>query len=289
MLKNIKNYSVVALATLVIVGCGGGSSSSSGLSKLENNGKAATIQGLRSLGDSANTDNLSNTKIRSSADSFSSSQDGDDGNICQSGNMDFNTGNNQQTISFNANNCNDGYSTINGSARMEVYAGEKGGFAEVLTDLTVKDEYFSLFAKKGSNLKLNIDGSNIRLSASFQTNINGEEFSASNLSIVATESENGATFYISSGEMIMGEYYFQVDLSHGASTTPIIVSEDGFVSGTIKLLDGAGRKVEIAVVSTDELAMKIDENGDGTFSDNEILIENIEDALDFINDEITEG
>ncbi len=179
---------------------------------------------------------------------------------------------------------------FNGSARVEMYAdGESGGFVEVLTDLTVKDEYFSLFAKKGSNLKINIDGSNMRLAASFETDINGEAFSASNLSIVATESENGATFYIGSGEMVMGEYYFQVDPSHDASTTPIKMGEDGFISGTIKLLDGAGHKMEIAVVSKDELAMKIDENGDGTFSDNEILIENIVDALDFIDNEATEG
>lgn len=289
MLQSIKKYSVVVLAAFTIIGCGGGSESTA-LGQLENNGKAVTIKSLQSLGETTNSENLSNTKLRNSVDSLSSAQsEGDSDGICQSGTMDFSTENNQQTVSFNANNCNDGYATINGSVRMEAYEdGEAGGLIEVLTDLTIQDEYFSLFAKKGSNLKINIDGQNMRFSASFETEINGETFSASHLSIVGTENDDSASFYIGSGEMILGEYYFQVDPSYDNSRTPITVGENGFVSGVIKLLDGAGHKIEFAVVSKDEIALKVDENGDGAFSANEILVENIQDALDFVENEAIE-
>jgi hypothetical protein len=283
MLKMTK-YSVVALATLII-GCGSGSSNKGAVNKLQNNGKPATIQGLRALGDEIDTKNLSNTKIRSSASNFENRQNNPENeSICQSGTMDFTTSNNQQVISFNFNakNCNDGYSTINGSARMEAYGNDGGGFVKIIKDLTISDEYFSLFAKKGSFVKININANSLKLTAGFKSTINGEEFSASNLSVLASGNENGGSFSITSGQMIIGDYYFEVDTS--SKSTPIVTGKDGFVSGTIKLLDGAGHKVEIAVVSAYELAFKIDENGDGTFSKNEILTENIKDAFDLIEE-----
>jgi hypothetical protein len=165
---------------------------------------------------------------------------------------------------------------------MEAYGNDGGGFVKIIKDLTISDEYFSLFAKKGRFVKININANSLKLTAGIKSTINGEEFSASNLSVLASGNENGGSFSITSGQMIIGDYYFEVDTS--SKSTPIVTGKDGFVSGTIKLLDGAGHKVEIAVVSAYELAFKIDENGDGTFSKNEILTENIKDAFDLIEE-----
>ncbi len=283
MIDKFKKYSVIALASLVLFGCGANDSKNADVITVVNNGKAATISGLRSFGgESATTENLSTSKIRNSADSFSTDSESESSDqICQSGEMNFNTAQNQQMVSFDAKNCNDGYSTINGAASIQMYENDKGMFAEVLRDLTIRDEYFSLFAKKGSFVKFNIDNSNMTFTASFDVSVNNEVLKASNLKVVATEDQNSSSLYIASGEMLIGEYYFKVDPSHDGSTTPIVAGDNGFVgNGVIKLLDGAGHKVEFAVISQNEIAFKIDENGDGVFGEDEIMTENIEELFD---------
>jgi hypothetical protein len=267
---------------LAIIGCGGSSSKggSTETSFVQNNKKATTLAGLKSLGTDSSSENLSNTKVRSTLDKFNSDDNQNIDQICQQGTMDVNTANNQQTMIFTADQCNDGFTTINGSAKVEIYDNEKGGFAKVLTDLTISDNYFSLLVKKDSWIKLQVNSQdNISLTAGFKTVINGETLAVDNLSIDASGGESGGSVLIKSGEIMIGDNYFKVV----DGTTAIVTDTNSFVSGTIKLLDGANHKVEIAVVSKDEIALKVDENGDGTFSANEISTENLKDALDFID------
>lgn len=280
MLKNIKTYSVAAMVALVIVGCGSNKSSDS-VNFVQKNSEAITIQKLRSLGSDTDLSNLNNTKIRQSASSYSSQTNNHEV-------MDecMNISESNELITFDANNCNDGNTKIDGSATVKMEQ-NGGGFAKVLRDLTVSDNYFSLLAKKGSQIKVNFDKqNNFRLTASFQLIIDGENFSVNNLSIVTSGDEDGGSFYIAAGEVNAGGFYFQVDTSYDASSTPIVVNNDGFVSGAIKLLDGAGHKMEIAVVSKNELSFRVDENGDGTFSENETFKESVEDLFNFVDDEI---
>lgn len=279
----MKKYSVVVLAALVMIGCGSSpkkkdKESSQGITKTT---KAATIAGLQGLGDNANTKNLSNTKIRSSF-SKAESSDGEFGSMCQQGTMDINAQESQQKMTFDANNCFDGYTNIDGFAAVEMYKNESGGFAKILSDLTISDDYFSLIAKKDSWIKLNISqGANITLTAGFQTTINGEKLSADNLKVVTKEIGEGGSVHLQSGEFNIGEYYFKVN----PETTPIVMGNDGFISGVIKLTDGAGHKVEIATQGKDQIALKIDENGDGVFSENEISVENVDDLISTSHEE----
>lgn len=284
MLKNITQYAVAALAALVIIGCGSNDKGET-KSTLTNSGKAVTINGLQSLGNGIEIENISATKLSSSADNYASNSESSSDSMCQSGGMDINTQNNQQKVTFDAHNCNDGYSTVDGSVHVEMYPNNQGVFAEVLRDLTITDDSFSLFATKGSQIKLTVDAQNMRLTTSFEADINGEKIAAHNFSVVTKEDQYGASLYIASGEMTIGEYYFQVDPSHDPSTTPLYINDDGTndgfnVGGVIKLLDGAGHKIEISPISPYALQFKIDENGDGIFSSNEILVENLEE-LDF--------
>ncbi len=277
-------YSIAVVATLAMIGCGGGSSDKKS-ENLTHSDKKATISGLRSFGDNvASSDSLENTKISSSLSRYNGSNyDDNRDSMCQSGSLDITPQNNEQKITFVANNCKDGYSTINGSAVLEMNEKTESGSAKVLSDLSILDEYFSLLIKKDSWVKLesnsiNDDEIDIKITANFKAVVNDEKFEANNLSFVMQEEEypdyDKESFYIESGEMLMGEFYFKVDPSHDQSKTAIATGENGFISGgVIKLLDGAGHKIEIAVVSKDELALKIDENGDGSFSDNEITTE----------------
>ncbi len=290
MLKITKKSALVTislLATLTIFGCGSNDSGSKIV--VENNGKAASIQGLRELGDNTDIKNLSNSKIRSSTDKFSSPDETttSSSEMCQSGSIEFSESNknrDNQLFSFDAKNCNDGYSTIDGAFKIQMYKDGGGMFAEVLRELTVRDDYFSLFAKKGSFIKIINKQNNIVLTAGFDLTVDSEKFLAENLKIVVENSGNSGSIYIESGKMLIGEYYFEVDPSHNQKSTPIVMSDEqsGFLpGGVIKLLDGAGNKVEIAVVSKDELAFKIDENGDGQFSEDETLIESTKDFISY--------
>jgi len=282
MLKKIKFYSIAAVTALFIIGCGGGDSGEKGsLQMISKSTKAVKIDDLRELTADTDFERVKTSNLRSSVESFEKDQNdelnGD--KICQTGSMDISTQKNRQKIVFDANNCYDGYTTIDGSAEIEIYTGESGGFAEVLSDLSIKDDYFSLIIKKGSNIKLAVKNDEIKLSADFDTVVNDEIVSARDLLIIASESENGGSFYIASGEMSIGEYYFKVDPSFDPAETPIVIGKDGSVGGSIHLLDGAGHKIEISATSSGEMVVKVDENGDGTFSENETLTQKFDTAI----------
>ena len=62
----------------------------------------------------------------------------------------------------------------------------------------------------------------------------------------------------------MGGYYFKFV----EQVSPFSGGEQ-LTSGLLKLVDGAGHKVEIAVVAPDVVELRIDENNDGVFQENE--------------------
>ena len=280
MLKNIKIYFVVALATLVILGCESDSDKNSDVPNfVQKSDTKVTMDKLRSLG---GDNNISNSGISKSASKFSEQQVNESGmdGECNSGSMDFVE--KKDYLSFSAINCNDGDVLINGSATFS--GNENGGSAKVLERLTISDEIGGgeISVEKDSQISMTTDKSGtIIFAANFQATIDNEEFSANNLKIVVSISETGGYFDIQTGKVRAGELYFEVD----PDTTPIVVSKDGFVRGAIKLTDGSGQKMEVSVASKDKLAFKIDEDGDGEFSDGETTIENIEDFFDELSKE----
>ncbi len=261
MLGSIIKYSTLILVTLMILGCVSESDDKSP-NTLQNSTKAVKIADLQNFGNGVEYKNL-----RHSADTLSKTAQNDtNSGMCQSGSIDLNT------LSFDANNCDDGYVVIDGSASAQIYPNDRGGFAQVLRDLSILDGYFSLLVKKDSQIKIDINSQNgATITTSFQTEINGDKLSVDNLTMIGMSNDNGGLFYLSTGEILIDEYYIQVDPAHDGSTTPFVLDSSGFKSGLMKLLDGAGHKIEIAVVSSDELALRVDENGDGVFSDDEIV------------------
>lgn len=276
MLKNIKIYSVVALATLVILGCGSDSDKKSDvIDFVEKNSEIVTMEKLRSLGNDNNISQFTDSGVSRSAVKFSD----------KNANFDeecINIDENEETSIFSANNCVDGDTSFNGQVKMS--RDENDATFEILQDVTAADDVFSFFAKKGSFIKMTNEQGKMTFTANFQTTIDNEEFSANNLKIIISENKanNGGSFHIQTGKVNVGELYFEVD----PDTTPIVVNSDGLVSGVIKLTDGSGQKMEMEVASKDILKFKIDEDRDGKFSDSEITEENVEDFFNELGSEI---
>ncbi len=278
MLKNIKIYSVVALATLVILGCGSDSDKKSDVTNfVQKSDTKVTMDKLRSLGGDNNISQFTDSGVSRSASKFN-----DD---------DQNMGFNEECISikeegktsiFSANNCNDGDATINGEAKI---SGDENDITfEILQDFSVADNLFSFSAAKGSKISMTTTDGTMTFTANFKAIIDNEIFSANNLSIAIAidETANGGSFHIKGGEVQAGDFYFKID----PSTTAIVADSNGLKSGTIKLEDGSERKMEIAVATPETISFKIDEDDDGKFSENEITTENIEDFFNELSSEI---
>ncbi len=86
--------------------------------------------------------------------------------------------------------------------------------------------------------------------------------------------DGGYEEYPISGEEKIGDSsYFMVDSNYDASLTPFIHDESSnLLSGKFKYIDEKGHQIELEVTGKNEISVKVDENGDGLFSKNEITI-----------------
>jgi len=264
----IKSLSLAAVAVLVMVGCNSGSKSSDAPSFVTKNTQAATIKGLQSLGDTVNSDSFQS--VKSTADNtYSKDTSGDyidNGQPCDSGSMTFTGGEDSPSFSLDAKNCTKDGSTINGTLSASSSEGTKKASGTVTRDFTIVDEGMNLFLAKNSHVSINDHTIDIDV----KSKINNDEVSANNLSVTFTESENGATFSFSSGVVNIAGYYFEFV----SQVSPFVMGNDGIESGLLKLKDGAGHKVELFVEATNQVALRIDENDDGQFSEEETLRDN---------------
>ena len=75
---------------------------------------------------------------------------------------------------------------------------------------------------------------------------------------------------VSGFEQIGDSALFEVDPSYDASKTPFVTDTEGnTVSGKARYLDGKKHAVEIAVTDKNIVSVKVDQNGDGAFSEEE--------------------
>lgn len=261
----IKSFSLAAVAVLVMVGCNSGSKSDSAPSFVTKNSNAVTISGLQNLGDNVSTDSLKS--VKSTVDKTYSKDDNDDYEYndqpCDSGSMTYTGGEGSSSFSLDAKNCTKDDSTIDGALSASIFESERKASVLVTRDFTILEDGLNLFLSKDSTLTVN----NHTIGIDFQSKINNEIVSANNLSIIFTEKENGATFSLTSGEVNVAGYYFKFV----SQVSPFVLGNSGIESGLLKLVDGAGHKVEIFVEAANKVALKIDENGDGFFSEDEIL------------------
>jgi len=261
----IKSFSLAAMAVLVMVGCNSGGKSDSAPAFVTKNSNAVTINSLQNLGDTVSEDSLKS--VKATADSAYSKDDNsgyeDDGRPCDSGSMTFTGDEGSPSFSMDAKNCTKDGSTIDGAFSGTISESDKKALAQVSRDFTIVEEGLNLFLAKDSKLTVN----DHTIGIDFQSRINNETVSANNLSITFTERENGATFSFTSGKVNIAEYYFEFV----SQVSPFVYGDSGIESGLLKLRDGAGHKVEIFVEAVNQVVLKVDENGDGEFSEEETL------------------
>jgi hypothetical protein len=101
---------------------------------------------------------------------------------------------------------------------------------------------------------------------------NGVTHGGENLIYRSKEFSDGSIweYPVSGKEKIGDSAYFIVDPNYDASTTPFKSNaNDELLSGLFKYLDKNDNAVELQITSKDIVTVRVDENGDGDFSDNE--------------------
>jgi hypothetical protein len=254
----IKSFSAVAIATLVLVGCGGTGSTT-------NETKAATIKGLKNFGNNGvaqeeNTFKKVSASYNANQDKWDSGE-GESASICESGTMTLPQQPANENFSFSANNCKNGETTIDGAANIQVNEAKQSGVVEVTKDFSLIEGSDTFSVSKGSK----VVASEGELTANVQAKVNGEELFVKNLSVSYDFSDDVDTMIaFNSGEINIGGYNFKF-----VEQTVPFSGGDQLTSGLLKLIDGAGHRVEIAVVEADVVELRIDENGDGVFQESE--------------------
>ncbi len=265
MLKNIKKYSVVALATLVMIGCGssdGGKTTQKDLSSYSDAEKLAYA--------------LANQKEVLSAGQSDEKQSREVLECQNSGSMDLGErdysdflNNTPTTMIFK--NCDDGYGATNGTMKMDLDDYDNGTIT-YLTDFSFKDGSDKGMIKKGGTVTMYTEGdwevATINLVAVF----NGITHGGENLIYKSKGLSNGGyvEYPVSGKEKIGDSAYFTVDPDYDASITPFTSnSNDELISGLFKYLDADNHAVELEITAKDVVTVRVDENGDSAFSDAE--------------------
>lgn len=265
MLKNIKKYSVVALATLVMIGCGA-----------SDDGKT-TQKDLSSYSDA---EKLAYALVnQKKALSVGESEEKKSRDIleCQNGgSMDFGErdysdflNNGPTTMIFR--NCDDGYGTTNGTMKMDL-DNYGNGTMTFLTDFSFKDATDEGLIKQGGRVEMHTEGDWEVATINMVVVFNGVTHGGENLIYRSRELPNGGyeEYPVSGKEKIGDSSYFTVDPSYEAWKTPFISNaNDELISGLFKYLDANDHAVELEITAKDAVTVRVDENGDGAFSDTE--------------------
>ncbi len=195
--------------------------------------------------------------------------------LCNTGTIDYRADEPTKTMSINAKQCNDGSSTLDGAVSVKLEGSEEsptGGTATVTSNISLTDTDNSFSLDKGAtlNVALTKEGTNeyTNIETTFKSKVNGVIINASALKVKITDDmdsmqEDTREINVKSGEFNIGSYYFKIDESQSN-----MITDNG---GTIHMTDGAGHKVELIAAADESVKLKVDENGDGTFSEAETL------------------
>ena len=266
---NIKKITLATLCTLLLVSCGGSETKDS---------KASTIEGLKTLQNSSKVEQIAdNININEEAEAFS----------CDSGTYNILE---SMPPQYQFNKCQKDAVYIDGT--ITPVLGFNGNNSDFELSFTADTTFEDVEIKKGSRIVYDFDemlqDANFGiLEVDFKMLLNAVTLNVNNLKVeifsascgmfpIVADCMETTSFDFISGSLVLGKNSFSLDTSYEKNS--IVLTEMGLESGgVIHLLDGANHKVEVAVVESgfnmndNYLTIKIDENGDGVFSADEML------------------
>jgi len=168
-------------------------------------------------------------------------------------------------------NCKDGYSVTNGSIKINLDKNENGTI-QYLSDFSFKDNYDEVFIKKGGRVEIYQENGWEVATINMVAVFNGITHGGENLIYKSKKLTDGRyiEYPVSGKEKIGDSVYFTVDPNYDASKTPFTSNQnDELISGLFKYLDDQDHAIELEITAKDVVTVRVDEDGDGTFSENE--------------------
>jgi hypothetical protein len=287
MLKIVKIYSVVALATLVMIGCGasddGGKSpekkppiggGKKGISQYNDAEKlaCALVKQRKALKFGKNDDKNDDKKKRAFDQSCKNGGVMDFGNIDIGGFQRFDEINFNKPMILTFKKCDDGYGILNGTINMDLDDNDDGTI-EYVTDFSFEDENDRGVIKKGGRVDMYHDGEWEVATINMIMNVNGITHGGEDLVYRSKELPDGVylEYPVSGREKIGDSAYFEVDPAYDAGQTPFKSDKNDILkSGKFRYIDAQEHAVELEVTGDDIVTVRVDEDGDGEFKDREI-------------------
>ncbi len=285
----IKYFSVVAMAALVMVGCNSGSKSSEP--------KAATLADAKKLAQNIGTgpemgQNISSLgrKSTNNIGNLSSKSRSVVNQACQNGgSMAIDFDENQfamgqvptsMKMTMAMNQCAEEGEIVNGTIAFNMK-----NFSENMdtmdteisfpTDFTVTAEGKTATIKKGGSMKMQTQAPYEVMTMNMTMTDGSETYGGKNLVYKMQDAGNSfEVFPVSGSENFGTGVWFTVDSHYDASQTPMVTDMNGDlqVGGLFKYLDGANHKVEVEATATNEVTVRVDENGNGSFEASEVEV-----------------
>ncbi len=281
----IKSFSLAAMTALMMVGCNSGSTSEGAT--------AATLADAEvianKIGSSVSIGNDLGKQGTNGLGSLSTKSRSLFNQSClNGGNMIMNFDENQfitgqQPTSVNmrmeAVNCVEDGETINGKMVFDIAMGSDDFTAMDMsfpTDFTVTAQGQTMKIFAGGSMKIEEQAPYEVMTINMRMTDGTETYGGKNLVYKMQERDNGEMliFPVSGEENFGTGAYFKVNPNYDASLTPMVTDYEGNLQagGLFKYLDAANHKVEVETTAENEVTVRIDENDNGSFEENEIKI-----------------
>ena len=274
MYKTIKIYSIAALTALALIGCGGsdtGQSTTTAATVKKFSEGAGNLTDAEKLAYAVANQNKVPTGTENRGRTRALQRDD-----CTNGGtmeMEFDP-QNPTYLSMTFHDCTEEGEVSNGTMKLDEMDenGEPGRITFVTNFIVTGAEH--IFVKKGSTMEMTNEGSWEKLTINLEMTINGVTRGGENLIYMTRDMQDGSyiEFPLSGKEKIGNSAYFTVDPAYDASKTPFHEDANGNLlkGGRFRYKDSQNHKVELEVTDTNIVTVRVDGDGDGRFSDDEV-------------------
>jgi hypothetical protein len=276
----LKHYSIALLATLSLLGgCKSGSNDTTTFTNAKSIDNPAQLSDAEKLAVAAIE---ANKKPDISEDENSKSRALQNQNCPNGGTMELEMPDfsdpmqmpKDYAFTISLHDCVDDGVVENGSIKITSSSDATSGDILFISDYTARGGGEDIFVKKGGKFRFRLleDGWE-ELLIDVDMKYNGIRHVGKDLIYHSKIFEDGTMLeYPVSGKEQIGESaLFEVDPTYDASKTPFKNNkDDNVISGKSRYIDPKGHQMEIEVVATNIVSVKIDENGDKEFDETEI-------------------